>query len=124
MVTTLTVLSAMRRASADPCCPPDQCDYSPKRVAGFLETIRELKGVCSAIEAVRSVHFSTGHRNPDEARVSDLGPGSRSESAARVVADLVRAIQAGQRDPISISKFLCPVMNAAPVDEPAPVRVS
>lgn len=121
MVTTLTVLNAMRRATVAPCCQPDHCDYSPERVRRFLSTIRALKGECSAREAIRSVHYRT--QGYDRERGGGFDSGSASERASQVVVDLVRAIKAGKRTPVEISQFLCPMMPA-PVDEPEPVAVS
>lgn len=114
-VTTLTVIAAARRAE-EPCCPADACRYSPERVRRFIKTIRDLRGICSPIEAVRSVHLGRC-LGPQLGHTDNTNPGNSSESAANVVADLVRSIQAGKRDPTSIAAYLCPMRNPLPVDE-------
>ena len=129
MVTTLTLTAAIVRArKPEPCCPPDQCDYSPERVRRFLKTINDLRRECSAREAIRSVYYS--NRGYEHERGGGFDSGSSAERASQVVVDLIRAIQAGKRDPVAISAFLCPLTAsltptpATPVDESAAVRVS
>lgn len=128
MVTTLTLKGAIKRAQQpEPCClTVDQCDYTPERIRRFLKTINDLRSECSPIEALRSVYAPC--RGYDRFASSGGETGNGSEKAARIIVDLMRALEAGKRTPVEMASFLCPIMNPpavpAPVDEAEHVVVS
>ena len=84
-----------------PCCHPvSSCRYSQARIAGLLRTINEATAAgLTPLEAV-AAHFAGGGRD-------HVPFGPREPKAAEVHADLVRAMRAGHRDPMSIASFLC-----------------